>query len=249
MTRVLVHGNPETSSVWDPVVDRLPDEDLLVLDLPGYGARRPEGFRPTKDNYVDWLIGELERLGDPIHLVGHDWGGAFAVRVACLRPDLVRSWASDALALFAEDFGWHDHARIWQDAEAGPRFAAAALASSEAQVASAFATWGVPEADGAALRRGWTGELWSSVLELYRSANNVGEEWGPDLARASEPPGLAIIPTGESFLDPRCARAAAACAGARVVELPGLDHWWLLQDPTGAADLLQAFWVSLGETV
>ncbi len=30
------------------------------------------------------------------------------------RPDLIRSWASDALGLFAPDYVWHKRAQVWQ---------------------------------------------------------------------------------------------------------------------------------------
>jgi len=39
-------------------------------------------------------------------------------------------------------------------------------------------------------------------------------------------------------------RRAAARAGAEVVELP-LNHWWMLQNPSLAAETLTNFWNSL----
>ena len=42
-------------------------------------------------------------------------------------------------------------------------------------------------------------------------------------------------------------RRAAARAGARVVTLEGLGHWWMVQDPRRAADVLEEFWASLPE--
>jgi pimeloyl-ACP methyl ester carboxylesterase len=41
----------------------------------------------TVEEYRQWLIGELEALGSPVDLVGHDWGGVHAVLVAMTRPD------------------------------------------------------------------------------------------------------------------------------------------------------------------
>lgn len=231
--------------MWQPVAQRLRRETPLLLDLPGFGMPRPPGFTATKDAYVDWLIDELEALDTPVDLVGHDWGGAFVVRVASLRPDLVRSWASDALAMFANDFTWHEYARVWQDLEAGAAFVAAALSTTDEQVADAYAAWGVPHEAGFAIRSAWTEELWASALDLYRSATDVNTEWGPALPFAGSRPGLALIPTAESFLKPEWATQAAEIAGARIVELKGLDHWWLVQDPALAADQIRRFWASL----
>ena len=77
MPAVLVHGVPETSALWDGLVPLLGRDDVVTLQLPGFGTPRPDGFGATKEEYVDWLVGELEsRQGDgPIDLVGHDWGG------------------------------------------------------------------------------------------------------------------------------------------------------------------------------
>ncbi len=37
-------------------------------------------------------------------------------------------------------------------------------------------------------------------------------------------------------------RRAALRAGARVVVLDGLGHWWMVQDPRRAAAMLTDFW-------
>lgn len=72
---VLVHGVPETASFRDPLLVHLPAETLAV-QLPGFGCPRPEGFAATPGAYAGWLISELEQLGRPVDLVGHDWGAA-----------------------------------------------------------------------------------------------------------------------------------------------------------------------------
>ena len=33
--------------------------------------------------------------------------------------------------------------------------------------------------------------------------------------------------------------------GARVAELSGLGHWWMLQDPVHGAEVLEGFWKNL----
>ena len=82
MSVVFVHGNPETASIWDPLIAELGRDDVVTLSPPGFGAPVPEGFGATADEYRDWLIGELEGIGGPIDLVGHDWGGGHVQRVA-----------------------------------------------------------------------------------------------------------------------------------------------------------------------
>ena len=98
MPTVLVHGVPETPALWDPLRAHLAREEVVALQLPGFGCSRPAGFGATKEEYVSWLVAELEkaRADGEIDLVGHDWGGGFVVRVVSTRPDLVRSWVTDA---------------------------------------------------------------------------------------------------------------------------------------------------------
>jgi pimeloyl-ACP methyl ester carboxylesterase len=68
---------------------------------------------------VDWLAAELESIGGPIDLVGHDWGGGHVLNVAMTRPDLIRTWVSDVPGVFDPDYVWHDLAQQWQTAEVG----------------------------------------------------------------------------------------------------------------------------------
>ena len=91
---------------------------------------------------------------------------------------------------------------------------------------------------------GWTDEtMAASILSLYRSAVDVGKEWGPEF-RDIPRPGLVVIPSEDPFLSADGARAAAREAGAKAVGLEGLGHWWMLQDPQRGARALEDFWAS-----
>ena len=85
---VFVHGVPETHHLWNGVREALGRNDTIAVACPGFGTPRPAGFAATKEAYVDWLVAELEKIGEPVDLVGHDWGGAFTLRIASIRPDL-----------------------------------------------------------------------------------------------------------------------------------------------------------------
>ena len=78
---VLVHGVPESAALWDLLRAALAGESA-ALALPGFATPRPAGFGATKDDYVDWLVGEIEQFDAPVDLVGHDWGAALTYRVA-----------------------------------------------------------------------------------------------------------------------------------------------------------------------
>ena len=82
------------------------------------------------------------------------------------------------------------------------------------------------------------------MLALYRSAAqpemaNLGQK----LHRASRRPGLALIADHDRGSgDDVHRRRAAARAGAKIANLSGLGHWWMLEDPYQAAQVLRSFW-------
>src|ERR1700749_1698181 len=144
MTDVFVHGVPETSAVWGGLLAALDRPDSAALSLPGFDGVRPEGFGARMAEYVAWLVAQLERLDDPVDLVGHDWGGGFVVRVVSTRPELVRSWVTDAAGIGDPGFGWHDLAKVWQTPQAGEDFWEQQLATPARERAGAFQMLGVP---------------------------------------------------------------------------------------------------------
>ena len=117
MTAVFVHGNPETAAVWGPLLAELDRDDVVCLSPPGFGAPLSDGFGATVAEYRDWLVGQVEALGEPVHLVGHDWGGGHVVNLAMTRPDLLLSWTTDIIGVFDPDYVWHPLAQVWQRPE------------------------------------------------------------------------------------------------------------------------------------
>ncbi|MGH2685347.1 MAG: alpha/beta fold hydrolase [Actinomycetota bacterium] len=245
MPAVFVHGVPETPRIWDPLLRELDRSDVVTLQLPGFGCPRPDGFGSTKEEYADWLIGEVERIGadGPVDLVGHDWGGGVTVRLVSVRPELVRTWVSDAVGLGDPDFEWHDFAKIWQTPGEGEQFFEQQLAAPPEERTGVFEMFGVPHDEALALAGSIDKTMTDSILALYRSAVDVGREWGPEFRDVSSP-GFAIVPSEDAFLNEQSARKGAAAAGAPVVELAGLGHWWMLQDPALGADVLREAWSS-----
>jgi pimeloyl-ACP methyl ester carboxylesterase len=244
MTAVLVHGVPETTAVWHSLLTALDRADTVALSLPGFDTTRPQGFGATMDEYAAWLATELERFEEPVDLVGHDWGGGFVVRLVSTRPELVRSWVTDAAGIGDVEFEWHDFAKIWQTPQAGEDFWDQQLAASTEERAGVFQMFGVPEVPALDLASRINRSMADCILDLYRSAVDVGRRWGPDFASIPAP-GLVLIPSEDPFLRTTSASNAAARAGAKSVALDGLGHWWMLQDPARAATVLREFWATL----
>jgi pimeloyl-ACP methyl ester carboxylesterase len=245
MPVVLVHGNPETPAVWTPLVEAWGRDDVVCLNLPGFGCDRPAGFGATKEEYLAWLVGELEAMGEPVHLVGHDWGGGLVGRLAMVRPDLVATWASDALGLFHPRYVWHEAAQVWQTPGEGEALIAAMLDIPLAERSAGFAALGIPEPTATQLAEAADAVMGECILALYRSATQPAmAEWGADAAMAAVRPGLFLHATEDPYVGKgRGVLDTAASMGAEVAELEGLGHWWMLEDPVRSAGVLGA-WVA-----
>lgn len=78
-TVLLVHGYPDTHAMWDEVAAKLAgDFHVVRYDVRGAGAS--DAPRATAAYTLGWLMRDLHAVidavcpGEPVHLVGHDWG-------------------------------------------------------------------------------------------------------------------------------------------------------------------------------
>jgi pimeloyl-ACP methyl ester carboxylesterase len=250
MTTVFVHGVPVTSAVWTPLISELTEprrRDVVRLSPPGFGAAFPAGFGAGFLDYRDWLADELSRFPDPVDLVGHDFGGGYVLEVAMARPDLVRSWVSDTIGGYEPDFTWHEIAKTWQTPGDGERHVEEAFAGDVAERTARMVQWGIPEPAAGEVALGQGPEMGRAILALYRSVpENTLVVRGRDLPAAAARPGLVPVATEDHTAGSVALRhRAARRAGARAVDLDGLGHWWMLEDPARAARVLSDFWDSL----
>jgi pimeloyl-ACP methyl ester carboxylesterase len=248
VTVVLVHGNPETDAVWDPLVDALGRNDVVRLSPPGFGAPLPSGFPATFLAYRDWLIDELAGIEQPVDLVGHDWGGCHVVNAMMHRPDLVRSWASDTVGLFDPDYVWHDMAQAFQTPGVGEQLVEMTQDGSVEERAQQLVTFGIPPDVATSFAAAQGPEMSHAILAVYRSARQPAlADAGRALDNAAARPGLSLLATEDPFVgSDEIRRRAADRAGARTEVLDGLGHWWMVQDPARGAAALSRFWKSLG---
>jgi pimeloyl-ACP methyl ester carboxylesterase len=114
---VLLHGLASTTNVWQPLITELtkPETDiidgeprpavrLMAFDLLGHGkSPKPQWLDYVVDDHAQAVIAALRRsrLRQPAILVGHSMGCLVAVRVARLRPDLVRHLILYEMPLYA----------------------------------------------------------------------------------------------------------------------------------------------------
>ncbi|MFO1092673.1 MAG: alpha/beta hydrolase [Planctomycetaceae bacterium] len=92
---ILLHGFPEFWYSWRRQVPALANAGFGVLaaDLRGFNlSDKPTGVEQYRMSALVADVAELIRrlAGGEAHVVGHDWGGAVAWRLAALHPQLVR---------------------------------------------------------------------------------------------------------------------------------------------------------------
>jgi pimeloyl-ACP methyl ester carboxylesterase len=88
---VALHGSASSGAQWRSLVGYLEGRFCVFTpDLPGYGG----SWRTATTGLAGdarAIAALLDRIGRPVHLVGHSWGGAVALKIAAERPEAVRS--------------------------------------------------------------------------------------------------------------------------------------------------------------
>jgi pimeloyl-ACP methyl ester carboxylesterase len=246
--KLFLHGVPDSPAIWRPLLAALDlgDTPVAVPALPGFTAPLPMGFRPTKEGYADWAVGQAEALfaaHGPIDIIGHDWGALIAQRAAMLRPDLIRSWALSN-AVIDPDYRGHRLARIWNTPVLGEIFMAL---SRPGKLAEALAAQGMPAAIAAEEAEQWKiKDKRRAILTLYRSARGLSfaHDWARDLGRLP-PRGALIWGANDPYVPLSVARRQAAATGVSLTVIEGAGHWAIAERPAEAAAALRDFWHAL----
>jgi pimeloyl-ACP methyl ester carboxylesterase len=240
MLAVFVHGVPETHRTWDAVRERLARDDTIALALPGFDAPVPNGWAATKEEYAEWIVQQLEAVGEPVDLVGHDWGSILVQRVASTRPDLVRTLACGAGPL-DRDYVWHDLAQAWQTPDVGEQIMTgltpdALRVGLEAELGPGAAATMAAHLDET---------MKACILPLYRSAVTVGAEWQDAVDALGESdrgmPFLAIWGRDDIYAPPEYGRRLAARLHGDYLELD-TGHFWPITRPAPVAEALETLW-------
>jgi pimeloyl-ACP methyl ester carboxylesterase len=239
---LFLHGVPDTPALWRPLISALglsPDA-WLTPALPGFGSSIPQRFKGTKDAYVTWLIDEMERVGEPVHLVGHDWGALLVLRAASLRADLVSSWCVTNAVIDAEYRG-HRTARAWATPLLG-ELAMLAMQNKE-RLEQGLISGGMP----AALAKEETPHIdkamRQSILKLYRSANGLRFRggWVDDLVRLPKR-GQLFWGEADPFVDLSVAERFARQRDFPIHVEKGAGHWACHERAEQFAAVLTAHW-------
>lgn len=233
---VFVHGNPGSTHHWDrftgPAAAAVQGQ-ALAPTLPGFaGAPVPPGFAFTVEAYAAWLGQQIDAAGlARVHLVMHDFGGAFGLVWAAGHPERVASLTLIDTGVLV-DYRWHALARIWRTPVLGELFNAMTTRA----------------AFGLLLRRGQPrplptafvdqlyGELGPStratVLRLYRNTDESELARLADHFAAPDLPTLVLWGGHDAYLPvAQASRQREVFSAAEVVVLPDSGHWPHGDDP------------------
>lgn len=241
MPAVFVHGVPDTTAMWAPLLAALDRTDVVTLSLPGFAVPAPAGWGATKEDYATWLGDELAAIGEPVDLVAHDWGALLAQRVASTRPELVRTLACGSGPLDRE-YTWHSMAQAWQTPEVGEQIMAGMLAMERADLAAGLAAGGMPAELAATEAAHVDDEMARCILALYRSAVTVGAEWQPAVDAMPHRPAHVFHGADDAYLGVEIAQRLAARLGADLTVYPGCQHWWPWDRAAETAEALTRLW-------
>lgn len=254
---VLVHGFPECGATWSAVASRLADAGYCVVapDLRGYGGSdRP---KDVDDYGVEHLAADVAGLVRAMRaqracIVGHDWGAPITWWTAMLHPEVVEKLA---ILNGPHPVGYERAMRTWEQLKRGfyvyvfqvPFIPELILSVRDfARVRRLFSADGVPEAEVEkcldALRP--EGAV-SAALAYYRAtfrANIAGR--GPK-PRKVDAPTLVVWGDEDHYLVPSLAEPPADwVSNARVVRLPGVNHWVQIEAADAVARELVAHFKS-----
>lgn len=240
--KLFLHGVPDTPAMWDPLISELGlgDDVISAPAMPGFVEPLPEGFDASKEAYVDWYIGEIERAhadAGPVDLVGHDWGALITIRAASLKPELINSWCV-ANALPHPDYKWHRMARMWQTPVLGELIMA--LSRKEA-LCKGLHEAGIPADLASTEASHWSPHMRKSILRLYRSARTAGEEWWDDTKKLPDR-GMVFWGEDDPYVPVWVAEKFCGHTGARLEKQAKTGHWSVIERADALADLLKAHW-------
>lgn len=218
--------------------------DMVLLSPPGFGAPTPASWQATQDDYTDWLIEELARIDGPIDIVGHDWGAGHVYGALARCPDLFASWAADCAGLLHPSYVWHDAAQAWQTPGVGEEAVGLLTHMDTTDLAAVLEGLGMSRTIASEVSAHVNVEMGRCILALYRSAAQPAmRELGTRLAATKLPRGAVIIPTVDTYPGtPEMAKDVAHSLHATTIELADRGHWWMIEDPSTAAQRLVEFW-------
>jgi pimeloyl-ACP methyl ester carboxylesterase len=243
---VFVHGNPGSSTDWTALVDATGELGRAVaMDMPGFGkADKPRDFDYQVSAYADFLQGALTELGiERVHLVLHDFGGAFGLFWGLQHP---QAWASVVLINIGimPGYEWHTMARRWRTPVLGELTQAWIPRAGWRRAMQKANPKGLPAEFVDKMYDDYDHATRRAVLKLYRATPDPGStalELGAEMAKLHKP-ALVIWGAKDPFIGVEFAeRQREFFEVADVAILQESGHWPFQDDPQRVAQTVLPF--------
>ncbi|NRB02791.1 MAG: alpha/beta hydrolase [Rhodobacteraceae bacterium] len=244
-----IHCSLAHSGAWRGLSKVLEGEATLhAFDMPCHG--KSGEWDPDMGDLHDVTTAEaLKLLTEPMDVIGHSFGATVALRLACERPDLVRSvvsyesvWFAAAMLDEPEKFtAYVDQNENYEDAlDAGDRMLAARI-----------------------FNRGWgDGSTWDNIpmptrqymadrIHFVKHSGPFVIHDAPDLLGSGKIEALqtpVLLMQGEKTaetVDAVNAALARRLTHARRATLPGIGHMGPITHPVETAEAIREFWASI----
>jgi pimeloyl-ACP methyl ester carboxylesterase len=241
-TMVLVPGSCSTGVAWRPVIAACNGKFRYVTtSLPGYGGTAER--RPAGDPSIAYLAEVVESVvregGEPVHLVGHSFGGLVSLAVAMRKRVRLASLAMleppaiELLLARGEDEHYRAFGRMTEAYMAafsgGDRDAIAAMIDFYGG-AGTFASWPSRVRDYAVATTAMNITDWASAYGLALSADALSSIAIPAL----------VVCGGTSHPAMRrlCALVSECIGGASLATLDGAAHFMIATHANEVARLI-----------
>jgi pimeloyl-ACP methyl ester carboxylesterase len=263
-TVLLVHGWPDTHRLWSRVVEHLAaDFHVVAYDTRGMGEStgpdRDEGYRVSELAADLFAVADAVSPGEPVHVLGHDWGSVQAWEAVCSPAAVGR------IASFTSISGPNlDHMGQWVRRQARTATPASLWRLARQGASSSYVLLFVSPVAPSALRRLFTADRWRRMVGrgqgVELTADDVADTLPEDMVaglryyRANIAPGmraprqrsttvpvLLLVPTKDhairEFIHDEVPEWAASLARRDVAE----GHWVALGQPELVASETAAF--------
>lgn len=236
---LFVHGNPGSGADWYALATKAANfSRVIVPDMPGFGtAEKPADFNYTVDGYAGHLDALVKALGvTRVHLVLHDFGGAWGIAFAAANPERIASVSLMNIGIL-RNYRWHFMARIWRTPIVGELSMLTTTRFGFRQLIKLGNPRGLPLAFIDRMYDHFDRGTRRAVLKLYRATDDLSgaADAAINALRPQDIEALVIWGKADIYLPWRFAEAQReAFPRAHIVYFDDSGHWPFIDNPAAA---------------